>query len=172
MNKKTLINQKDKSLFRDFIFGTRKLKQDTIVCKNNSSYKLKIKHLMFEKNINNSSFYNEPYDNLSTDKYKYYVRNKSDALKLKESQNKNYTPEIILDLHGLNKQQAKQELGYLISICRRKKIFCAVVVTGHGKHILKQQIPFWLSQHPFIIAYYTAPQIFGGDAALLVLIET
>ena len=42
---------------------------------------------------------------------------------------------------------------------------------GHGKHILKQQTPLWLAQHPDVIAFHQAPKEWGGDAALLVLVE-
>ena len=68
-------------------------------------------------------------------------------------------------------QQAKQELGALIAACRREHVFCACVMHGHGKHILKQQTPLWLAQHPHVMAFHQAPKEYGGDAALLVLIE-
>ena len=47
----------------------------------------------------------------------------------------------------------------------------ACVMHGHGKHILKQQTPLWLAQHPHVMAFHQAPKEYGGDAALLVLIE-
>ncbi len=75
------------------------------------------------------------------------------------------------DLHGLTQLQAKQELGALIAACRREHVFCACVMHGHGKHILKQQTPLWLAQHPHVMAFHQAPKEYGGDAALLVLIE-
>lgn len=76
-----------------------------------------------------------------------------------------------VDLHGLTQLQAKQELGALIAACRREHVFCACVMHGHGKHILKQQTPLWLAQHPHVMAFHQAPKEYGGDAALLVLIE-
>ena len=54
---------------------------------------------------------------------------------------------------------------------RREHVFCACVMHGHGKHILKQQTPLWLAQHPHIMAFHQAPKEYGGDAALLILIE-
>jgi len=42
---------------------------------------------------------------------------------------------------------------------------------GHGKHILKQQTPLWLAQHPDVLAFHQAPKELGGTASLLVLIE-
>ncbi len=43
-------------------------------------------------------------------------------------------------------------------------------MTGHGKYILKQQPPLWLTHHPYVMAFHQAPKMFGGDAALLVLV--
>lgn len=68
-------------------------------------------------------------------------------------------------------RKIKQELGALIAACRREHVFCACVMHGHGKHILKQQTPLWLAQHPHVMAFHQAPKEYGGDAALLVLIE-
>ena len=59
----------------------------------------------------------------------------------------------------------------MIAACRREHVFCACVMHDHGKHILKQQTPLWLAQHPHVMAFHQAPKEYGGDAALLVLIE-
>ncbi len=43
---------------------------------------------------------------------------------------------------------------------------------GHGKHILKRQTPLWLAQHPRSRGLSSGgAEKYGGDAALLVLIE-
>ncbi len=86
---------------------------------------------------------------------------------------KNYAAEIIRRscfsiCTVLTQMQAKQELGALIAACRREHVFCACVMHGHGKHILKQQTPLWLAQHPHVMAFHQAPKEYGGDAALLV----
>ncbi|WP_250206236.1 Smr/MutS family protein, partial [Escherichia coli] len=44
-------------------------------------------------------------------------------------------------------------------------------IQGASLHILKQQTPLWLAQHPHVMAFHQAPKEYGGDAALLVLIE-
>ena len=41
---------------------------------------------------------------------------------------------------------------------------------GHGKHILKQQTPLWLAQHPDVLAFHQ-PKEWGGNAAILLLVE-
>ncbi|MGL5628054.1 MAG: Smr/MutS family protein, partial [Plesiomonas shigelloides] len=40
-----------------------------------------------------------------------------------------------------------------------------------GRHVLKRQTPLWLAQHPQVRAFYQAPKEWGGDAALLVLLD-
>ncbi|MEI8484525.1 endonuclease SmrB, partial [Escherichia coli] len=91
-----------------------------------------------------------------------------EAKKLRRGEN---SPELFLDLHRLTQLQAKQELGALIAASRREHVFCACVMHGHGKHILKQQTPLSLAQHPHVMAFHEGPTEYGGDAALLVLIE-
>ncbi len=100
-----------------------------------------------------------------------YVRPDVSHFELKKMRRGDYSPELFLDLHGLTQLQAKQELGALIAACRREHVFCACVMHGHGKHVLKQQTPLWLAQHPHVMAFHQAPKEYGGDAALLVLIE-
>ena len=142
MKKKTSLSEEDQTLFRQLMTGTRKIKQDTIV---------------------------QPL--LNTDGPVRYLRADVSHFELKKMRRGDYSPELFLDLHGLTQQQAKQELGALIAACRREHVFCACVMHGHGKHILKQQTPLWLAQHPHVMAFHQAPKEYGGDAALLVLIE-
>ncbi|ORM63152.1 endonuclease SmrB [Pantoea rodasii] len=172
MSKKTPLSQDDQSLFRELMTGTRKLKQDTIVHKPVvKTREVPLKRLLSEQADNSHYFSDEFQPLLSSEGPMRYVRADVSHYELKKLRRGDYTPEIFLDLHGLRQQQAKQELGALIAACRREHLFCASVMTGHGKHILKQQTPLWLAQHPHVMAFHQAPKLFGGDAALLVLIE-
>ncbi|EON5734402.1 TPA: endonuclease SmrB [Escherichia coli] len=145
MKKKTTLSEEDQALFRQLMAGTRKIKQDTIV------------HRPQRKKISEVPV--------------KYVRPDVSHFEAKKLRRGDYSPELFLDLHGLTQLQAKQELGALIAACRREHVFCACVMHGHGKHILKQQTPLWLAQHPHVMAFHQAPKEYGGDAALLVLIE-
>ncbi|VFP80987.1 UPF0115 protein YfcN [Buchnera aphidicola (Cinara kochiana kochiana)] len=100
-----------------------------------------------------------------------FVRNIRYNFNLKKLKRGEYIPEIILDLHGMNLYQTQKELGKLITICHQENFFCASILHGHGKKILKKYVPFWLSKHPDILAFYQAPRIFGYDAAILVVIK-
>lgn len=71
----------------------------------------------------------------------------------------------------MTQQEAKRELGAMIAYCLKENVHCACVQHGIGKHILKQNVPLWLAQHPDVLAFHQAPLEFGGDGALLVLLS-
>ncbi len=172
MKKKEQLSDDDKALFRQLMTGTRKLKQDTLVHKPaRKKTEVSLKRQLSEQADNSHYFSDEFQPLLAEEGPVRYVRSDVSHYELKKLRRGDYSPEIFLDLHGLTQQQAKQELGALIAACRREHIFCASVMHGHGKHILKQQTPLWLAQHPYVMAFHQAPKAFGGDAALLVLIE-
>lgn len=159
-------------LFRQLMAGTRKIKQDTIVHRpqRKKISEVPVKRLIQEQADASHYFSDEFQPLLNTEGPVKYVRPMSAILKRRNC-GAVIIPRLFLDLHGLTQLQAKQELGALIAACRREHVFCACVMHGHGKHILKQQTPLWLAQHPHVMAFHQAPKEYGGDAALLVLIE-
>jgi UPF0115 protein CGSHiEE_06030 len=44
-------------------------------------------------------------------------------------------------------------------------------MTGYGTFTLKKQIPRWLVQHPKVRALHQAPREWGGEAAILILVD-
>ncbi len=173
MKKKTPLSADDQNLFRDLMSGTKKLAQDTIVHRpvRKKVQVIPVKRLLQEQADASHYFSDEFQPRLATEGPTRYVREDVSHFELKKIRRGDYPPELFLDLHGLTQLQAKQELGALIAACRREHVFCACVMHGHGKHVLKQQSPLWLAQHPHVMAFHQAPKEYGGDAALLVLIE-
>ncbi|PIJ51524.1 hypothetical protein BL250_03695 [Erwinia sp. OLTSP20] len=173
MSKKHPLSAEDRALFNELVRGTTRMKQDTVLHKiaPKVSKTPAPKRLLSEQKDASHYFSDEFQPLLASEGPVRYLRADVDAYELKKLRRGDYTPEIFLDLHGLTQQQAKQELGALIAACRREHLFCASVMHGHGKHILKQQTPRWLAQHPDVRAFHQAPNMFGGNAALLVLIE-
>ncbi|VFP87926.1 UPF0115 protein YfcN [Buchnera aphidicola (Cinara piceae)] len=175
MKKNNMINLKEKETFLYYMRGVKKIIQDKIChinLKNPNKYRLYDKDVFtqeahsyyFRDIVNENSF-------LLTNNPICFVRNIRYNLDLKKLKRGEYIPEITLDLHGMNLYQVKKELGKLIAICHKEKFFCANILHGYGRKILKKQIPFWLSQHPDIIAFHQAPKIFGHDAAILIFIK-
>lgn len=139
--KKTSLSEEDQALFRQLMTGTRKIKQDTIV---HRPQRKKITEVapkrLLQEQVDNSHYFSDEFQPLlNTEGSTKYVRPDVSHFELKKLRRGDYSPELFLDLHGLTQQQAKQELGALIAACRREHVFCACVMHGHGKHILKQQ---------------------------------
>ncbi len=90
---------------------------------------------------------------------------------LKQLRRGDYPPELMLDLHGLTQRSAQREIAALLRACQHQHIDCCAIMSGHGKGILKENLPHWLVQHPAIRAFHQAPKTWGGDAAILVLVK-
>ncbi|TCW00363.1 endonuclease SmrB [Biostraticola tofi] len=172
MKNRYKLGEDDRHLFRESIAGARPLVQDKI-----APPKPKLKkpvpptRRLIQEQVDASFYFSDEFQPLLSDEGPArYVRPDVSQYEVKKLRRGDYTPELFLDLHGLTQAQAKQELGALIAACRREHVHCACVMHGHGKHILKQQTPLWLAQHPDVQGFHQAPKPFGGDAALLVLI--
>lgn len=88
-----------------------------------------------------------------------------------------YVIEAELDLHGLRRDQAKQELVLFIKACRLKSVRCVRIIHGKGqrspnkKPVLKSKTAGWLKRMDEVLAYCTAPGTDGGTGALYVLLK-
>ncbi|MDE4031279.1 endonuclease SmrB [Glaesserella parasuis] len=167
-----MLENDELALFREAIKGTKKIKQDTFVPK--VEPRKKINEIRESKEKADTLFYfSDEYEPLLTeenDKVKYR-REDVDPYILKQLRRGDFHPELFLDLHGLTKENAKKELASLILACEREGIYCASIMTGYGTRALKYQIPRWLVQHPKVIALHQAPREWGGNSAILILIE-
>jgi DNA-nicking Smr family endonuclease len=81
-----------------------------------------------------------------------------------------------IDLHGLNRDEARAALaGYLIE-ARRRGLRCLRVVHGKGhgspgrQPVLKARVQRWLAQNAEVIAFAQASGPQGGAGALMVLL--
>ncbi|MCT8563293.1 endonuclease SmrB [Glaesserella parasuis] len=167
-----MLENDELALFREAIKGTKKIKQDTFVPKVEPRKKINEIRELTEK-ADTLFYFSDEYEPLLTeenDKVKYR-REDVDPYILKQLRRGDFHPELFLDLHGLTKENAKKELASLILACEREGIYCASIMTGYGTRALKYQIPRWLVQHPKVIALHQAPREWGGNSAILILIE-
>ena len=100
-----------------------------------------------------------------------WLKSGAESLELKRLRRGDYVPDLLLDLHGYRQSEAKLELAALLQACVKQQSQCCCVMHGYGSGILKQQVPMWLAQHPQVVAFHQAPKEWGGDAALLILID-
>lgn len=85
--------------------------------------------------------------------------------------------EAEIDLHGMNRIMALDELQAFINACRQQGISCIHVIHGKGsqsaggKAVLKPSVASWLRQMPMVLAYSPCLPRDGGEGALYVLLK-
>jgi DNA-nicking Smr family endonuclease len=83
----------------------------------------------------------------------------------------------VVDLHGLNRQEARLSLAEFLRACLRRGLRCVRVVHGKGlrspgkEPVLKGKVRVWLLKRDEVLAFCEAPENQGGSGALLVLLK-
>lgn len=167
-----MLDEEAISLFRAEMKGVKPLKQDTFVAARPHKKKA-LATIKEQREQQDTLFYfSDEYEPLLNEESAVkYLRENEDSHLLKQLRRGGFSPEIFLDLHGLTREQAKLELAALIQTCEKEHLYCASVMTGYGTYTLKRQIPRWLVQHPKVRALHQAPKEWGGEAAILILID-
>lgn len=83
-----------------------------------------------------------------------------------------FSPDLVVDLHGLTQVEAQRDLAAAIQDCMHNQGYCMNVIHGVGTGVLRQRVPGWLMQHPDVLAFHQAPLEWGGQGALLVLLRS
>jgi DNA-nicking Smr family endonuclease len=82
-----------------------------------------------------------------------------------------------IDLHGLNREEARQLLASFLAQCLHQGKRCVRVIHGKGlsspqkMSILRQLVRGWLAQRDEVLAYCQAKPHDGGEGALMVLLR-
>lgn len=83
-----------------------------------------------------------------------------------------------IDLHGLNREEARGLLAHFLIDCMKHGTRCVRIVHGKGlrspgrQSVLRQLVRGWLMQRREILAFCQAPPRDGGDGALWVLLRS
>jgi DNA-nicking Smr family endonuclease len=83
----------------------------------------------------------------------------------------------MVDLHGLNRVQARLRLVEFLQSCLRRGLRCVRVVHGKGlrspgrEPVLKGMVLQWLARRDEVLAFSQAPGNQGGSGALLLLLK-
>ncbi|SET08727.1 endonuclease SmrB [Thalassotalea agarivorans] len=172
MKFKDLLSEQEKQLFKDATSGTKPLVQDKIhPVKSSRKHPLATKNHTKKKQIASFHFSDEYEPALNDSGPTKYVRDDVDSFEAKNLRRGIYHPDLILDLHGLDQQTSKAEIAALLHACQKEHAKCVCIVHGLGSRILKNKVPHWLVQHPDVMAFHQAPLEYGGDGALLVLVD-
>ena len=82
-----------------------------------------------------------------------------------------------IDLHGANREEAREMLVAFLQASRKKGLRCLRVVHGKGlgsprrEPVLRGKIRVWLAKRDEVLAYCQAPDNQGGSGATLVLLK-
>jgi DNA-nicking Smr family endonuclease len=83
-----------------------------------------------------------------------------------------------LDLHGLNREEARLSLAQFLGACLKRGLRCVRIVHGKGlrspgkEPVLKGKVQLWLARREEVLAFCEAPANQGGSGALLVLLRS
>jgi len=176
MKNKDAATDNEKDLFMQSIGQVKPIVQDKVkpVKKVEQNKSLKVARAKANnKNKQDAEFYfSDQFEpNLNQLGPMKYVREDVDSFEAKNLRRGQYAPDLILDLHGLGQQAAKLEIAALLYACKKEHAKCVCIVHGLGSRVLKNKVPHWLVQHPDVMAFHQAPLEWGGNGALLVLVE-
>ncbi len=103
-----------------------------------------------------------------------------DLMTLAKLQARQYSPEAHIDLHGLNSEQAYNNLIGFFRNSYHRGLRTVLVVTGKGRNsldgtpILRAKVQEWFTKEPFkrvVLAFCSAKMEDGGAGALYVLVR-
>lgn len=172
MKLKDTLTAQEKKQFKDAIGKVKPIVQDTIhPAKRTFKQKTFLNDKKHAKQHAQFYFSDEFEPNLNSNGPVKYVRDGVESFEVKNLRKGQYIPDLILDLHGLDQQQAKVEIAALLYACQKEHAHCICIVHGLGSRVLKNKVPHWLVQHPDIMAFHQAPLEWGGNGALLALVE-
>jgi len=167
----------DFSLFKQAFDDVRPIKQDKIpppppASKQKTSFIDKNHRLTAEIRQAAASFhFSDGFEAHFETGPRKYVRPGKPTHEIKRLRRGEYPPDLILDLHGYKKDEAKLEIAALIQAAQKHHHHCVCIVHGVGTGVLRNSVPNWLVQHPAVEGFHQAPLEWGGNGALLVLIE-
>jgi len=118
-----------------------------------------------------------PEQSMETGEELVYLRNGLSRDVLRKLRRGHWVVQDALDLHGLNRDQARELISEFFVACRRRRLRCVRIVHGKGlrspnrEPVLKGKLHQWLARRDEILAYCQAPVNLGGSGALLILLD-
>jgi DNA-nicking Smr family endonuclease len=173
-------HQSEQLLFSEAVKDIKPLTQDKIIT--STEKKRFFVHRGERKLVDNHGDQESIIDNLSDDfdpfendferndlNYHHHSISKRQLTSLKKGQPRS---ELILDLHGLNRQQARIELLEFFHHCHQRDFRHVSIMPGQGMGILRKSLNNWLRQIPEVLAFAESPQRSGGKGNIRVLLSS
>jgi DNA-nicking Smr family endonuclease len=105
-----------------------------------------------------------------------YLRNGLARNVLRDLRRGRWVVQAVLDLHGMNREEAREHVRRFLAECQRRGHRCVRVIHGKGlrspgrEPVLKKLVQGWLVQKQEVLAFCQARAAAGGAGALLVLL--
>ena len=118
-----------------------------------------------------------PEESMDTGEEIVFLRNGLGHDVLRKLRRGHWVVQDVVDLHGLNREQARLALAGFLGLCAKRGACCVRVIHGKGlrsagrKPVLKEKVRQWLAQRSEVLAFCQAPVNLGGSGALLVLLK-
>lgn len=176
---KTTISDAEKALFRDAVKGARRLRHDRVQLDRENPRIVKRPQQKEESSQLDDELLVDPTfpEDLPDQEHLAYQTTgiqRNTLRKLRRGQLPFFAE---LDLHGCTVEQARQLLQQAL-MTPRPGGHCLHIIHGRGlgspdgRGILKTRVAYWLSQHPDVLAYFSAQPMHGGTGALYVLLRS
>ncbi len=107
-----------------------------------------------------------------------YLRPGMAAGVLRDLRRNRWVVQAQIDLHGLNRDEARLQLAAFIAASVKAGIRCVRIIHGKGigspgrQAVLRHLVRGWLMQKNEVLAYCQAPPRDGGDGALIALLRS
>jgi DNA-nicking Smr family endonuclease len=106
-----------------------------------------------------------------------YLRQGMSRLALRRLRRGHWVVQASLDLHGMNRVEAAQQVAQFVRASAARGARCVRIVHGKGlgsknrEPVLKAKLRAWLVPRDEVLAFCQAPAAEGGAGALLVLLK-
>lgn len=171
------MNDNDEDLFRRAMKGVRPLKHDSSGVSNGRPPARAMSRRRDERRVLESSLRDDPErSDLESDDEMTFRRDSISPSVLKQLRRGRYRVDEVIDLHGLNRADARAALIEFIDEEARRGSRCVRVIhgkglrSGHRGPVLKQSVNRWLRRLDTVIAFAPARRVDGGSGAVYVLL--
>jgi len=165
-------HQADKQMFSNAVSDISPIEQDRIIPFSDTN-RVFIQQRNFvdtDKFIDNLSDSYDPFENEQQKNDLNYHHQSISKKKFQSFKKGRFESEQILDLHGLNRQEARRELLAFLHYCNKQNYRLVSIMPGYGKGILREALNIWLRQIPRVLAFAESPQQSGGKGVIRLLL--
>lgn len=168
----------DVALFREAMRGVKPLTESGKIVHSSLRRQLPVKFVVFDSPDRENMFSDGWQPDMAECGEWSFVRPGLQRHTLRKLRRGNWPVQDELDLHGLNRDEARQMLAEFLENCLLQQFRCVRIIHGRGlgskdrKPVLKMLTRNWLMQHHAVLAFCQALPEHGGSGAVLILLKS